>query len=88
MYEIYCKPKQHVAFKSKATGGEWLPLYKEVADANRWTVTVIAMGRAVILEKTFETEDEARRMAELLRATAFPCPEVFYPTNEPLRAAL
>lgn len=91
MYEIYCKPKQHWAIKSPAvTGGEWTPMYKQVADACKWTVRVLASRRAFVFEKDFETEEEARRMAELLRQTAFPCGEVYTPENtaQPSKIAL
>lgn len=89
MFEIYCKPMQHLLLKDKRTGGEWLPMWKSVEDSYKWTVTVLGgRPKKVVFEKTYPNEDEARRMAELLCATAFPCPEVFYPNPEPLRAAL
>lgn len=90
MWEIYCKPMQRWALKHpRITGGEWVPLWKSVEDSYKWTVTVLGGSPCKeVFKKTYPTEDEARRMAELLRATAFPCPEVFYPNPEPLRAAL
>lgn len=90
MYEIHCKPKQHWAIKSTAiTGGEWTPMYKQVEDACKWVVRVLASRRSFVFEKEFENEEEARRMAELLRQTAFPCAAVCYPeTEQPCKVAL
>lgn len=90
MWEIYCKPKQRVLLKHpRITGGEWLPMYKDVDDDHRWTVTVIGSSpRKIVFAKTYEDEDSARKTAEFFRAAVFPAAEVFYPNPEPFRAAL
>ena len=89
MWEIYCKPMQHLLLKDKRTGGEWLPMWLSVEDSYKWTVTVLGgRPKKVVFEKTYPSEDEASKMAEFFRAAVFPAAEVFYPTNEPFRAAL